>query len=260
MLLRIKRFVGPIAALFGAVAVCAGADALLLSNGQRIAGFITQYSDATFTLLTPSGSELKEPASAVSSIEFADSATPVSLDMRPNGTINTKVLQFENAKFVVASTDGEIQKIPVSSITSMQWGIRPPVAERLPVVVRPHPTEEPPTGEHPFKIDLVRGNTEVKLEDHLVRGKVTVVDFYADWCGPCRMLSPHLEEMAAHDLKIALVKVNILNWRSPVAKQFEITSIPRVQVYGPWGKLVGTSVGVNPSEIEGLVKQAEKSR
>jgi thioredoxin 1 len=246
-------------ALLGMLSVCTGADVLLLNDGKKIAGFVTQYSDATFTLKTSSGGELKEPASEVSSIEFADSATPVSLDMRPNGTINTKVLQFENAKFVVASSDGEIQKIPVTSVASMQWGKRPPVAERLAVVVRPHPVEDPPTGEHPSKIDLVRGNTEVKLEDHLVHGKVTVVDFYADWCGPCRKLSPHLEDMAAHDPEIALVKINILDWRSPVAKQFGITAIPRVQVYGPWGKLVGTSEGVRPQEIEGYVKQA-KSR
>ena len=259
MLLRIKKFVGPIAALFSAVAVCAGADALLLSNGQRIAGFVTQYSDATFTLKTRSGSELKEPASAVSSIEFADSATPVSLDMRPNGTINTKVLQFENARFVVASSDGEIQKIPVSSVASMLWGTRPPAPERVPVVVRPHPTEDLPTGEHPSEINLVRGDTEVKLEDHLVHGKVTVVDFYADWCGPCRSLAPQLEKLAARDPDIALVKINIIDWRSPVAKQFAITAIPRVQVYDPWGKLIGTSLGVRPQEIESYVKQA-KSR
>jgi len=260
MLLRIKRFAGPVAALFSAVAVCAGADVLLLNNGQKIAGFVTQYSDATFTLKTSSGGELKEPASAVSSIEFADSATPVSLDMRPNGTIDTKVLQFENAKFVVVSGDGEIQKIPISSVDTMQWGKRPPVPERPPVVARPHPTEEPPRGGHPSTIDLVRGNTEVKLEDHLVRGKVTLVDFYADWCGPCRKLSPQLESLAAGNPDIALVKINIIDWHSPVAKQFGITAIPRVQVYGPWGTLVGTSVGVRPSEIEGFVKQAEKSR
>ncbi len=255
----VKTSICAVAALLGVVGACPAADALLLSNGQRITGFVTQYSDATFTLKTPSGGELKEPASAVSSIEFADSATPVSLDMRPNGTINTKVLQFENARFVVASSDGEIQRIPVSSVASMQWGKRPPVAERLPVVLRPHATEEPPTGEHPSEINLVRGNTEVKLEDHLVRGKVTVVDFYADWCGPCRSLAPQLERLAASDPDIALVKINIIDWRSPVARQFGITAIPRVQVYDPWGKLVGTSVGVRPQEIQGYVKQA-KSR
>jgi thioredoxin 1 len=134
------------------------------------------------------------------------------------------------------------------------------VPERLPIVIKPSVTEERHSQGKPSKIDLVRGNTEVKLEDHLVRGKVTVVDFYADWCGPCRALSPHLEDMAANDSEIALVKINIIDWRSPVAKQFEITSIPRVQVYGPWGRLVGTSVGVRPQEIEGFVKQAEKSR
>jgi thioredoxin 1 len=253
----IKRFFCAIAVLFSGLAVCVGADTLRLSNGQMLAGIVTRYSDAIFTLKIPSGSELKLPASAVSSIEFADSATPVSVDLRPNGTIDTKVLQFENARFVVVSSDGEIQKIAVSSVASMQWGKRPPVAERPPTVARPHPMDEPRTNEHSSKIDIVKGNTEIKLEDHLVRGKVTVVDFYADWCGPCRALSPQLEEMAAKNSAIALVKINILTWHSPVAKQFEITGIPRVQVYGPTGRLIGTSVGVRPSEIEGFVKQGE---
>ena len=248
------------AGVLAVVGACAAADVLLLSNGQKTTGFVTQYSDGTFTLKTSNGDELKEPATAVSSIEFADSATPVSVDLRPNGTMETKVLQFENGKFAVVSRDGEIQKLSVSSVGGMQWGKRPPVSERPPVVARQHPAEEPRRSDHPSAIDLVRGNTQVKLEDHLVRGKVTVVDFYADWCGPCRMLSPHLEEMAANDSDIALVKINIINWHSPVAKQFGISAIPRVQVYGPWGKLVGTSVGVRPQEMEGFVKEAEKSR
>ena len=255
-----KTSICAVAAALAVVGACTAADVLLLGNGQTITGFVTQYSDASFTLKTSGGDELKEPASAVSSIEFADSATPVSVDLRPNGTMDTKVLQFENGKFTVVSRDGEIQKIPVSSVNNMQWGKRPPVPERSPVVARPHPVEEPRRSERPSAIDLVRGNTQVKLEDHLVRGKVTVVDFYADWCGPCRTLSPHLEEMAANDSDIALVKINILNWQSPVSKQFGISAIPRVQVYGPWGKLVGTSVGVRPQEIEGFVKEAEKSR
>jgi len=95
--------------------------------------------------------------------------------------------------------------------------------------------------------------------DHLVRGKVTIIDYYANWCGPCRMLSPHLEEIAAKDPNIALVKIDIINWSSPVAKQFAINSIPRVEVYNPSRNLVGTSTGVRPNDVDALVAQA-KSR
>ena len=63
--------------------------------------------------------------------------------------------------------------------------------------------------------------------------------------------------MAAKNSSIALVKINIIDWQSPVAKQFQITSIPRVQVYDPSDKLVGTSVGVNPTQIAAYIKQAQ---
>jgi thioredoxin 1 len=252
--------------LLGAIGVSPGADILYLNSGEKIAGTVLSYSDMTFHVQAASGTESTVPLITVRSIEFADSATPVSLDVRPAGKMESKVLLLENSKFVVANSDGEIQRIPASSVVSMQWGVRPPVPEpprpkpRLPEVVRPAMADPPAAGGTPSKADMVRGNKEINLEDHLVRGKDTVVDFYADWCGPCRMLSPKLEEMAANNPEIALVKINILDWHSPVVKQFGITGIPRVQVYGPWGKLVGTSVGVNPDEIAGFVKQAEATR
>jgi thioredoxin 1 len=263
MLFDMKTWICATLTLLGVIAVSPGADILYLNSGEKIAGTVMSYSDMTFHVQTATGSEVKEPLITVRSIEFADSATPVSLGMRPNGKVDSKVLQFENSKFVVANSDGEIQKIPALSVLSMQWGARPPVPERprprprLPEVVKPAMADPPAAGGTPSKIDMVRGNKEINLEDHLVRGKVTVIDFYADWCGPCRTLSPHLEDMAAHDPDIALVKINIIDWHSPVAKQFGITAIPRVQVYNPFGRLVGTSVGVRPQEIEGYVKEGE---
>ena len=266
MLFDMKKWICATGALAAMSGVCPGADILYLNNGQKIAGLVTSYSDMIFHVQTATGPELQEPLIAVRSVEFADSATPVSLDANPTGKTDAKVLQFENSKFVIATTDGEIEKIPASSVVSMHWGVRPPVPEppppkpRLPEVIKPVLADPPGVGGHPLQIDVVRGNKEIDLEDHLVRGKVTVVDFYADWCGPCRALSPKLEEMAGNNPDIALVKINILDWHSPVAKQLAITAIPRVQVYGPWGKLIGTSVGVNPDEIARFVKQAEDSR
>jgi len=259
MLFHIRTWICATVTLFSVSGVCPGADLIRLNSGQKVVGSVMSYRDMTFHVQTVTGSELNVPLITVRSIEFADSGTPVSLDVQPTGKADAKILEFENSKFVVATKDGEVEKIPAASVVSMQWGERPRPTPRLPEVVKAALAEPAAAGGTASKFDVVKGDKEIDLEDHLVRGKVTIIDFYADWCGPCRALSPKLEEMA-NNPGIALVKINIINWQSPVAKQFQITGIPRVQVYGPSGTLVGTSVGVRPDEVAGYVKQAEQTR
>ncbi|MDD2765650.1 MAG: thioredoxin family protein [Opitutaceae bacterium] len=84
----------------------------------------------------------------------------------------------------------------------------------------------------------------VKLEDYLVPGKTIVVDFYSEYCPPCRAISPRLEKLHAARADIVVVKVDInrpgvkgIDWRSPVARQYQLQSIPHFKVFGPDGKL-----------------------
>jgi len=84
---------------------------------------------------------------------------------------------------------------------------------------------------------------EVKLADYLVPGKTTVFDFYSDYCPPCRALAPKMEKLHADRADIAVVKVDInrpgvkgIDWKSPVARQFNLESIPHLKVFGPDGK------------------------
>jgi len=74
-------------------------------------------------------------------------------------------------------------------------------------------------------IEVISHGGQVDINQHLAFGSVTVVDFYADWCGPCRRLSPSLEQMARSDPEIALRKIDIVNWRTAVVQQFNIHSI-----------------------------------
>lgn len=76
-------------------------------------------------------------------------------------------------------------------------------------------------------------------------------------CGPCRQLSPRLEQMAQADPDIALRKMDIVNWNTAVAKQYNIHSIPQVNVYNRGGQLVGTVVSANDEEVKRYGAQAK---
>jgi thiol-disulfide isomerase/thioredoxin len=106
-------------------------------------------------------------------------------------------------------------------------------------------------------IEVISHGAQVDINQHLALGNVTVVDFYADWCGPCRMLSPYLEQMASSDPQIVLRKIDIVNSNTPVARQFNIHSIPQVNVYNRLGQLVGTVVGADFGQVRRYVAQAK---
>jgi thiol-disulfide isomerase/thioredoxin len=100
------------------------------------------------------------------------------------------------------------------------------------------------------------GGQEVNLASLLVPGKVTVVDFYADWCGPCRQLSPHLDRLAREDPDVNVVKVDIVKWNTPVTRQHNIRSVPNLRVYDRKGRAVGTPT----SDFRQVLRAVEQAK
>ena len=75
-------------------------------------------------------------------------------------------------------------------------------------------------------------------------GKTVLVDFWANWCGPCRMIAPVLEEIAAERPDIQVCKVNV-DEEQELAISYGISSIPTLLVFKN-GQLVKQSVGAVP--------------
>lgn len=81
-------------------------------------------------------------------------------------------------------------------------------------------------------------------EEVLNSDKPVLLDFWAPWCGPCRMVGPVVEEIALERSDIKVAKVNI-DEQSELASRFRIMSIPTLMVIKD-GKVVNQAVGARP--------------
>ncbi len=92
-------------------------------------------------------------------------------------------------------------------------------------------------------ITITKNNFDAEV---LQASQPVLLDFWAEWCGPCRMLSPVLDQIAAERTDIKVGKVNVDN-EPELARQFGVMSIPTLVVMKN-GEAVAQSVGVQPKE------------
>lgn len=97
-------------------------------------------------------------------------------------------------------------------------------------------------GAEPLEVSF---GQQVKLTDYLVPGKITIFDFYSHYCPPCMAIKPQVTKLHETRGDIAVVEVNInrpdvkgIDWQSPVARQYNLESIPHFKIFGADGKLL----------------------
>ena len=85
--------------------------------------------------------------------------------------------------------------------------------------------------------------TNKNFEEEILNGeKTAIVDFYADWCGPCRMMSPIIDEIAEENAEIKVGKVNV-DENQELAMKYSVMSIPTIIIFKN-GKVHKQFVGV----------------
>jgi copper chaperone CopZ len=102
---------------------------------------------------------------------------------------------------------------------------------------------------------------KIDLAKTLVPGKITVLDYWAEWCSPCHLLDIRLQHLVAANPKLAVRRINVGKWDNAAARQatsdFRLEALPYVRVYDTRGKFVGAETGGMWDRVLKLVDKAQ---
>jgi thiol-disulfide isomerase/thioredoxin len=98
------------------------------------------------------------------------------------------------------------------------------------------------------------------LKPHLVAGKVTIVDFSAIWCEPCRKLDEHMVKVLGARSDVAYRKLDVGDWDTPLAKRYlrSVSALPYVIVFGTKGAKVQEIAGLDLARVDQAIEKAAK--
>jgi thiol-disulfide isomerase/thioredoxin len=98
------------------------------------------------------------------------------------------------------------------------------------------------------------------LDPHRVPNKITVFDFHARWCPPCRKVDEHLYPIVEKRADIAVRKIDVGSWDTPVAERWlrDVPELPYLVIYDKQGKQVATVSGAKLAELDDALAKASQ--
>jgi thiol-disulfide isomerase/thioredoxin len=102
----------------------------------------------------------------------------------------------------------------------------------------------------------IQGEDVPDLAPHAVRGKVTLFDFYATWCAPCRTIDAHVLTLLGQREDVAVRKLNVVSWETPLAAHYlsDASGLPLVVVYGKDARPVDRIVGLDLEALDRAIE------
>jgi len=119
----------------------------------------------------------------------------------------------------------------------------------------------PPLPQGADLVELSKEGEDVpSLDAHAVKGKVTLFDFHAVWCAPCRKVDAHVFQLLGRRTDLALRKLNVVSWETPLAARYlkDIPSLPYVVVYGRDGRRVAAVAGLDLEALDRAIARASQ--
>jgi thiol-disulfide isomerase/thioredoxin len=231
------------------------ADTVQLDTGKTISGRIASYANDSFELERANAETITVPAKSVSGIDFSKGIVQATVELADQKPLKGKIWLYARGALNFDDDKGATTRIPLAKVSRVSFS-----AEPLPVKAAPPRSKSASSSASSSatgpKVEIISRGEQVDIGKHRVDGKITIVDFYADWCGPCRSIGPMLEERVNKDADLVLRKVNIDSWSSPVSKQYGIRAVPFLQVYDRRGNKVGDLTGFNSEFFESLISRA----
>jgi thioredoxin 1 len=237
----VKRIL--LAGLCFAVAVGARADVVEFQDGTRTECHVLSLFNQKLEIADKDGSISHVSFTQVKRIEFTSKTAAITT--RSRLISSGRLLGLDDGLFALASPSGVKQLIAAAEVTDItissdyvEGPVRPPAPRPKPAIVPASASRSPAKG-------------SIQPE----RGKITIVDFYADWCGPCRKIGPVLEKIAEGNSDIVLQKINI-DKNKDLAQEYNVTGIPHIIIYDKGADVVDTVIGADERRVRKAVADA----
>lgn len=110
---------------------------------------------------------------------------------------------------------------------------------------------------------IAEGGADVPdLSPHLAKGKITIVDFSAKWCEPCRKLDEHVLSLLEKSPDVAYRKLDVGDWDTPLGQRYlkGVKELPYVILFDKNGARVETLTGFDAAKLEGALARAREAK